>query len=106
MLNNIYEFILCFEYDKGKTLNFDESINKGDYVQFYDIIDNFFGTELSHQHMKEVHRVYPELGDQLGYDKKEDEYDFMSLREIFERDFIVGGVEKIGDSKYKIIWGT
>lgn len=93
-----YEFTLIFTPDKGHSLNFKYRIRKGDYATFYSIVNNFFTDELDEEYIDEINKVYPEL-----QCKTEKSY---TLRDIFERDFIIDGVDEINSTTYRIVWGT
>jgi hypothetical protein len=94
----IYEFTLIFESDKGHPLNFKYRISREDYGTFYSIVNNFFLDELDEEHIDEINKCHPEL-----QNKTDTSY---TLRDIFERDFIIDGVDKINATTYKIVWGT
>ncbi len=87
---------LVFEYDKGKPINFVTRIEKGDYETFYGMVSDFFVNELDESQVKQINKLYPKF--------KVDEDD--TFRTVFDRDFVVGGVEGIGRRKYKISWAT
>lgn len=93
-----YEFALIFEPDQGHPINFKYRIRGGDYATFYSIVNNFFLDELDEDQIDEINKCYPEL-----QSKTEKSY---TLRDIFERDFMIDGVDEINSTTYKIIWGT
>jgi hypothetical protein len=92
----MHTFELVFEYDRGKPMSFKHQIDEGEYDQFYDNVQYFFDTELDGWDVDVVRKTYPEM--KIN--------DWTTLRDIFERDFVVGGVKKIGKNKYKILWST
>ena len=95
---NKFIFTLVFTYDKV-TLKFKYKIAKEDYETFYFIISDFFTMELEEEQLTLVYNSYPDFKDRNVHIA-------CNLKNIFERDFCVDGIQKINDYEYKISWST
>lgn len=99
-----YEFSVIFKYER-EAFKFTYRIEKDAYDVFYDIINDFFCEELSEDQLEEISKVStscPELTGTLEFCEAKGK----TLRDIFDRDFIVTGVKKITDNQYEILWAT
>lgn len=97
-MTEIYEFKLIFEYDKGKPMEFKYRIEREDYETFYSIIDSFFTDELDEEYCKPIKKHYPKIRSKSITNH--------TFGQIFERDFVMGGIQKISNNTYKIQWCT
>ncbi len=100
------EITFIFEYHRGKPIEIKYKIEKEDYETFYNIVSEFFTTEiLEEKPLKQIMDQYPEYADKIMDDG---EYNELSLKEIFDINFMVDGFEnaKVKPFTYKISWST
>jgi hypothetical protein len=94
-------FTIDFEYE-NKVFTFKYNIEKEDYECFYAIVSDFFTDEEYLEFLvggeNTILTAFPDLENKIEVAS--------NLRELFGRDFCVGGIRSIDLHMYRISWCT
>lgn len=91
--------------DKNKHVKIVSNIKRGDYETFYGLIQEFFRNELEEEELSEIIRLYPELETKI-FDKKGNYKSGLSFQDIFNRTFMVDGIEEVNHNEFIVEWYT
>lgn len=115
-------FIVNGLYHNGKRFSLERTytIEKGDYIMFYELLRAHFNENMSaNEYQQIINAGFQDLESKFknevssNYEDEEEinyeeEYEFLeySINDLFPRDYCVDGVKKLDNGNYEIHWGT
>ena len=88
-----YNFEFCRELD----------ISTSDLTKFYYAVRSYFRKNLTQEEQNQIIEHIPEDKERIRLIKRRKN---IALRDVFENNYFVEGVDKIGPNRYQLLWGT